>query len=332
MSWFDCNHQLIAKHQCWSIYCILYLHIYYTYISSFWWFHKLADGWENLSMEISSIANLQLSGSIHESFQAEVWVEWTSQIIMLTRGLLFRYCRWIDLLPSENCDGFIFPPPEKTGPNLPSSKLGFCDSKWIRRFLEPQKSEFFFSLSNGTKLCTHHFGHFLSTFLFKRNAPPQLAGVFHGISNEFPLATSSEKITPPRSFKSTYLQGARASSHRGIWFYWGWYWVVQWSLFRLQGPKSPPKPLCLLKLRWRSIYTCAILRGFMILVIVYCCLILHMFMVQLVLDQRPKIVCNIESWRKLRSMKFCVARLPHQRQWGEVAPNGNLCWKKGGSD
>ena len=130
MSWFDCNHQLIAKHQCWSIYCILYLHIYYTYNSSFWWFHKLVDGWENLSMEISSIANLQLSGSIHESFQAEVWVEWTSQIIMLTRGLLFRYCRWIDLLPSENCDGFIFPPPEKTGPNLPSSKLGFqMDSK-----------------------------------------------------------------------------------------------------------------------------------------------------------------------------------------------------------
>ena len=56
----------------------------------------------------------------------------------------------------------------------------------------------------------------------------------------------------------------------------------------------------------------------MILVIVYCCLILHMFMVQLVLDQRPKIVCNIESWRNLLSMKFCVAR--HTRGSGERSP------------
>ena len=223
----------------------------------------------------------------------------------------------------------FFHRPRKRGQTF---RLVNWDSKWIRRFLEPQKSEFFFSLSNGTKLCTHHFGHFLSTFLFKKNAPPQLAGVFHGTSNEFPLATSSEKITPPRSFKSMYLQGARASSHRGIWFYWGWY---EWSSGHFSGCRVQNHPqnhfVCWNSVEGQYIHA-QFLRGFMILVIVYCCLILHMFMVQLVLDQHPKIVCNIESWRKLRSMKFCVARLPHQRQWGEVAPNGNLCWKKGGSD
>lgn len=130
----------------------------------------------------------------------------------------------------------FFHRPRKRGQTF---RLVNWDSKWIRRFLEPQKSEFFFSLSNGTKLCTHHFGHFLSTFLFKKNAPSQLAGVFHGTSNEFPLATSSEKITPPRSFKSTYLQGARASSHRGIWFYWGWY---EWSSGHFSGCRVQNHP------------------------------------------------------------------------------------------
>ena len=100
--------------------------------------------------------------------------------------------------------------------------------------------------------------------------------------------------------------------------------------FPVAGSKITPKTTLFVETPLKvNIYMRNFLRGFMILVIVYCCLILHMFMVQLVLDQRPKIVCNIESWRKLRSMKFCVARLPHQRQWGEVAPNGNLCWKKG---